>query len=271
LLLWRTTLGHVVVELVGVAVVVILIAMALRERGPARMHVFALLVLMVFHTAFWAAFEQVGSSFVVLAETSVDRTVAGIEIPATSLVAVNAALVIALAPLVAWLWRALAERGREPSTALKFSLGPGLLGLGFVTLAAGIAGGLDSGQVGLAPLLCCYLLITIGELCLSPVGLTVVGQLAPKGATSFCMGAWFMTYAHGHLLSGWIATNTVGEAGSSLARQYETFVRVGIAAIVLAGILLMLRRWLTSMIGEFGEADQARGRTQPTRSSSASA
>lgn len=254
LLLWRDALGHLVLEAVCVGVVVVLLVLAMREQGPARARVLGLLILMVFHTAYWAAFEQVGSTFPVLAERSVDRVIAGVEIPATSLVAVNAALVIVLAPLVSALWRALAARELEPSTPTKFALGLGLLGLGFFVFALGIEWGLASGQVGLAPLLACYLLITLGELCLSPVGLALVGELAPKRAASFCMGAWFMTYAAAHLVSGWIAEQTtiVGAGGSTLAREGEVFARVALVAIVLALLLYALRGALARMIGEPG-------------------
>ncbi len=252
LLLWQVWLGELVIVLVCVGVVASLVVLALREQGPARARVFALLVLMLFHTAYWAAFEQVGSTFPVLAEHSVDRMVAGVEIPATSLVAINGALVIVLAPLVAALWRALAARRLEPSTAGKFALGLGLLGLGFFAFALGIEWGLASGRVSLAALLLCYLLITLGELCLSPIGLALVGKLAPSGAASFCMGAWFMTYAAAHLASSWIAaqTTSLDAAGSTLARQGEVFARVALVAIVLALLLYALRKWLAGMIGE---------------------
>ncbi|MFV8752970.1 peptide MFS transporter [Nannocystaceae bacterium ST9] len=250
LLLWRDAWGHAVIELVGVGVVLVLIAMAARERGPGRAKLIGLLVLMVFHTAFWAAFEQVGSSFTLLAEDHVDRRVAGMEIPASSLVAINAALIIGLAPLVAWFWRELAARGREPSTPAKFALGLVLLGAGFLVFALAIACGLDRGSVSLVALLACYLLITLGELCLSPIGLALVGRLAPAGASGFCMGAWFMTYALAHLISAWIATLTAGTdaQGPRLAGYAEVFVQVGVVALGLALILVALRGWLASKL-----------------------
>jgi POT family proton-dependent oligopeptide transporter len=183
-----------------------------------------------------------------LAERHVDRTVLGIELPASSLVAINSALVIVFAPVISWLWTRLARRKLEPSTPVKFALGLGLLALGFVILALGIAWGIAAQQVALTAMLGCYLLITLGELCLSPVGLSMVAELSPPGATSFCMGAWFLTTANGHLLSGMIATSTSVHDGAALERYVIVFGWVAAVVFTAAAVLFGLRGWLVGLI-----------------------
>ena len=257
ILLWRADWGHRAIELACVAVLALLLTMLARQRGQARARLLALLVLMLFHTGFWAAFEQVGSSFVLLAEEFVDRQVLGVELPATSLVALNGAFIIVLATPMAGLWRRLGARGLEPSTAGKFALGLALLGLGFLAFVVGIERAAELGApISLGALALCYLLITIGELCLSPIGLAMVTKLAPEGQTNLCMGAWFMTYAAAHLISGAIATATVdpgagtATATATLARFAEVFSQVGLVALGLAGVLELLSPWVTRLIGE---------------------
>jgi POT family proton-dependent oligopeptide transporter len=248
LLLWRDALGHLAITLVSVGALVVLITMLVRQQAVARARLLALLVLMLFHTLFWAGFEQIGSSFTVLAERHVDRMVLGVELPAASLVAVNSALVIVFAPLVSWLWTRLARRQLEPSTPVKFALGLSLLALGFVILVVGIAWGLATQEVALWAMLGCYLLITLGELCLSPVGLSMVAELSPPGATSFCMGAWFLSTANGHLLSGMIAASTSVHGGAALERYTVVFGWVAVVLLAAAAVLFVLRGWLVGLI-----------------------
>ncbi|MCH9688456.1 MAG: peptide MFS transporter, partial [Deltaproteobacteria bacterium] len=248
LLLVVPVLGHLSIGVVSLGVVAAMVVMALRLPPAGRDRLFALLVLMAFHTAFWAAFEQVGSSFTVLANDHVDRGLMGMEIPAPALLAINGLFIITLAPVVSWLWGRLARRGLEPSTPAKFGLGLVLLGLGFLVFAFGIERGQGPGGVALAWMVLCYVLLSVGELCLSPVGLAMVTELSPRRAVSFCMGAWFMTYANGHLLAGWIASTTTGDVGPSLERYAEVFERVGLVATGLGIALAMVRRWLSAMI-----------------------
>jgi POT family proton-dependent oligopeptide transporter len=247
LLLWRDELGHLAIEFISLAVLVILVTMMVRAEPAVRARLLALLILMLFNTLFWAAFEQISSSFVVFTERHVDRRVLGIELPAASLVAVNSALVIVFAPIIAWLWTRLARWQLEPSTPLKFVLGLSLLALGFLLLALGIERSSAAEQVALVALLGCYLLMTIGELCLSPVGLTMVAELSPPGTTSLCMGAWFLTFANAHLLSGMVATSTtVADGGPD--RYAVVFASVGLAVLIAALVLLMLRGWMVRLI-----------------------
>lgn len=168
----------------------------------------AILVLFVASALFWATFEQAGSSLSLFAERNTDRHVpawiAGIlhqpEFPASWYQFVQPAFVIALSPVFAWLWLRMGKR--EPSSPAKFAAGLFFGGAAFAIMvpAAIIAGG---GQLaGPLWLTICYFLQTLGELCLSPVGLSAMSKLAPARAGGFMMGLWFVSISMGNWLAG---------------------------------------------------------------------
>src|SRR5204863_3024921 len=151
----------------------------------------AILVLFISSAAFWAAYEQAGSSLTFFAERNTDRHIFGFEFPASWYQFVEPLFVITLAPVFAWLW--LTMRNREPSSPAKFTWGLLFGGLAFVLMvpAASIATG--GGLAGPWWLTGCYFLQTIGEMCLSPVGLSAMSKLAPDRAAGFMMGIWFLS------------------------------------------------------------------------------
>ncbi|HEV2131456.1 MAG TPA: peptide MFS transporter [Longimicrobiaceae bacterium] len=162
-------------------------------------------VLFVFSAIFWSGFEQAGSSLNLFAERLTDRVILGWEMPASFLQSVNSIFIITLAPVFAWLWVWLSRRRMEPSSPAKFSLGLIFLGLGFVVMVVAsmrVASGI---QVSPMWLVLTYLLHTIGELCLSPVGLSTVTKLAPHRMVGQMMGVWFMSISLGNLIAGQVA------------------------------------------------------------------
>jgi POT family proton-dependent oligopeptide transporter len=162
----------------------------------------AILVLFVASALFWASFEQAGSSLNLFAERATNRIVLGWEFPAGWFQFVQPIFVVALAPVFAWLWMALSRRRLEPSSPAKFTLGLLWAGLAFAILvpAAKIA---DHGvQVGIWWLTATYFLQTLGELSLSPVGLSAMTKLAPDRAQGFVMGIWFLSTSIGNWLAG---------------------------------------------------------------------
>jgi POT family proton-dependent oligopeptide transporter len=172
------------------------------EKG--RVGVIAIFFLAA--AAFWAGFEQAGSSFNLFAERLTDLDVFGWEMPASWFQSVNSLFIIGGgAAFFAWLWVALAQRGREPSSPMKFASGLIFLGLGFLVMVA--AAGFAAGGVKVSPwwLVLTYFLHTVGELCLSPVGLSTVTKLAPHRKVGQMMGVWFMGSALGNLIAGQVA------------------------------------------------------------------
>jgi POT family proton-dependent oligopeptide transporter len=158
-------------------------------------------ILFVGAALFWAGFEQAGSSMNLFARDFTDRMILGWEMPAGVLQGINPTFIILLAPVIGWLWVALGRR--NPSIPVKFGLGLVLLGVGFLVLSWGAAqreAGVD--RVGMHWLIVTYFFHTVGELCLSPVGLSSVTKLAPERLVSQMMGTWFMGAALGNLIAG---------------------------------------------------------------------
>ena len=167
-------------------------------------------ILILFSLIFWALFEQAGSSLNILTDRGVNRVIFGWEVPASMFQSLNAGFIFTIAPLFALLWIALAKRGMEPSTPIKFSVGIVLVGLGFLALVFGMNTS-EGLQTGVLWIVLIYLLHTLGELCLSPVGLSSVTKLSPQRIVGFMMGMWFFASAAGNYVAGLIAKATAGD------------------------------------------------------------
>ncbi len=154
---------------------------------------------------FWSGFEQAGSSLNLFAENYTDRTIGSWSYPASWLQSVNALFIVIMAPVFGWLWVWLANRNANPSTAVKFALG--LLGLaaGFFVIAWGAANATPDSPVSASWLIVMYFLHTVGELALSPVGLSAVTKLAPANRISQMMGLWFVATSLGNVVAGLVA------------------------------------------------------------------
>ena len=174
---------------------------------------------------FWGIFEQAGSTLTLFADRSTDNAIFGWEFPSSWWQSVNAILIVMLAPFFAWLWLALGKR--NPSYPAKFGVGLLFAGLGFALLVGGAT--LSKGGALVSPfwLLGVYLLHTIGELCLSPVGLSSMTKLAPARVLSLMMGVWFLAASVGNFLGG------------SVAGLYESFKLPTLFSIVAASGVLM--------------------------------
>lgn len=213
-----------------------------------RRRVLALLVIIAFTIPFWMAFEQTGSSMNFFAAERTDRTVLGFTFPATWLQSVNSAVLLLSAPLFAALWTWLGRRGREPSTPTKMAAGLGLLGAGFLLMV--VAGARSDAGVLVSPLwlVATYSLHTFGELCLSPIGLSLVTKLAPLKLASLLMGVWFLATALSELLAGQLAALTErierGELFQLFGGRADFFFVFVVSSFVAALGLLMLGPWL---------------------------
>jgi POT family proton-dependent oligopeptide transporter len=204
-------------------------------------------ILILFSLIFWALFEQAGSSLNILTDRGVDRVIFGWEVPASMFQSLNAGFIFTIAPLFALLWIALAKRNMEPSTPIKFSIGIIFVGLGFLALVYGMQSS-EGLQTGVFWIVLIYFLHTLGELCLSPVGLSSVTKLSPQRIVGFMMGMWFFASAAGNYVAGLIARATasegteVAEGTFSLVQKQafmDVYLDVGLIAIG-CGILLVL-------------------------------
>jgi len=191
--------------------------------------------LFILAALFWSGFEQAGSSLNLFAESGTDRVMLGWEMPASWLQSVNAMFIILFAPIFGWLWTWLAAREVNPSIPLKFGLG--LLGLaaGFFVIAWGAANATDGALVSPSWLVATYFLHTVGELCLSPVGLSSITKLAPRNRVGQMMGVWFIATALGNLFAGLVAGRLEDLAPSALFWNVALFASVaGVIGLLVA-------------------------------------
>ena len=224
-----------------VALALMLLIEALREGGVARDKVIAMLLLFAFNVLFWMFFEQAGSSFNFLAQNLVDRQMfGGWVFPTGWFQSVNPAAIVILAPLVALTWGWLGARGREPSIPRKFGLGLLFNALAFLLLMVALSALVGSnGQIPFWPLVLVYVLQTVGELSLSPIGLSMVTKLAPLRYVGLAMGGWFLSTAIGNNLSGIFAGHVSGASGMTVASALEGFT-FSFWLLLGAGVLLLL-------------------------------
>ncbi len=209
-----------------------------------RRHVGAIFFLFLGAALFWSGFEQAGSSMNLFAEDFTNRTlVRGISwldpIPTGWLQNVNPLFIVILAPLVGSLWVKLGRY--NPSVGLKFAMGLMLLGVGFLVLAWG-SQYIDEGRVGMQWLVVTYFFHTLGELCLSPVGLSFTTKLSPDRLVSQMMGIWFVGAAMGNLIAGRVAGFL---ANMPPAELFRTVARLSIGAGFLFVLLWPLIKWLS--------------------------
>lgn len=208
-----------IIEPFSIGVILVLLIWSFRLEKVARERLWVVLVLLVFNVVFWAFFEQAGSSITLFTERNVDKAVLGFNIPASVFQSVNPTFIVIFAPLFASLWLKLNKKGKEPSVPFKMGIGIMQLGVGFLIFTAGtlfMSVGATAAMVPLIFLLLGYLLHTTGELCLSPVGLSMVTKLAPKSLVAMIMGAWFLSVALGHSVAALIAKLTAFKADPDL-------------------------------------------------------
>jgi POT family proton-dependent oligopeptide transporter len=232
----------------GVALVgyVLLTAVTKLPRED-RDRIFAAMFLILGSVLFWALFEQAGSSLNLYTDRYVDRG----GVPASVFQSVNAMYIVLLAPIFATIWTLLGRKGLEPSAPAKFGLAMIQLGAGFLVLVAGAAATGPGVPTPVLFIFLIYLLHTMGELCLSPVGLSAMNRLAPAHMASLIMGTWFFASASGNFAAGLIAAATGSEKASGEGAGQQVVldvysqigwiaIGVGIGVLVIAPLIKKL-------------------------------
>ncbi len=198
------------------------------ERDRLRV----IFMLFVFVVLFWASFEQAGGLMNLYAEQKTNRFItATVEIPAGYFQSVNSLFIITLAPIFAAVWNGLARSGRNPATPIKMVFGLLLTGLGFVFMVGAVFDQQAHGKASMIWLIMAYMFHTMGELCISPVGLSVVTKLAPLRLASVMMGVWFLI----NFVANWIA-GQVGALADSLG-DLTIFGGITVVLLVFAVVL----------------------------------
>ncbi|WNF07096.1 peptide MFS transporter [Brevibacillus borstelensis] len=207
-----------------------------------------IVILACFVVFFWAGFEQAGSSLTLYTDLFVDRTIGGWEVPTSWFQSLNPLFIVLLAPVISMLWVKLANSKRgDLNIPTKMGLGMILLGLGYmILLLAVMQTGSDENNIltksNIMIIVLTYLMHTLGELFLSPVGLSMVSKIAPVKLASLLMGVWLASSGVANILAGQLAAFT-----QSLG-YFEVFGIIGLMAIVLGLVLLLVSRKLVRMM-----------------------
>ena len=203
--------------------------------GPGeRGRVGVILILFLAAALFWSGYEQAGSSLNLFANRFTERRLGSFEIPAGWFQSVPAVFVVVFAPVVAAWWMHRARRGHQPLLIAKLAWGLILLAFSFLVLHIGSRRALDQGTVWPTWLLTTYLLQVLGELLLSPVGLSAVTQLAPSRFVGQMMGLWFLAASLGNLLAGLLAGRVSGARAHEMPSQFlKVFLVTGAAGLML--------------------------------------
>jgi proton-dependent oligopeptide transporter, POT family len=219
-----------------------------------RERIIVIYIIAFFVLFFWAAFEQAGASLTLFADRQTNRMIGGWEMPAAWFQSFNAAFVVIFAPIFAYIWSTLGKRNADPASPVKQAIGLAFLALGYLWIAYGVRDVSPTVKVSMIWLIGLYLLHTFGELCLSPIGLSMVARLAPARLGALLMGIWFMSNAMANDFAGILATYypKEGQVKNFLGYQITTlddfFMLFVYMAIVASVILFLCSRLLLRMM-----------------------
>jgi POT family proton-dependent oligopeptide transporter len=217
-------------------------------------------IIAFFVIFFWAAFEQAGASLTLFADKQTDRFIFGWEMPASYFQSINPLAIIIFAPLFAVLWTKLGQKNIEPPSPMKQAIGLFLLSIGYLVIALGVKGVTTEQKVSMFWLFSMYILHTLGELCLSPIGLSMVAKLSPARLASLLMGVWFLSTAMANNFAGMLSklypvqNPETGVVESThllffeISNAYEFFMLFVVMSGVASIVLFLLNKKLVQMM-----------------------
>ena len=251
-LIQHGTLAGEILAVVGLLATVYFAYEITREKPALRPRLFGMLVLFFFAVIFFAVYQQSGLSVTLFNERSVDLKVFGHLLPPSDVLSLNPLFILLLSPIFAWVWLRMTARGFNPSFPFKFALGLFFIGLAFLILRlGGLTTGADE-KVALYWMVLFFLVYTMGELSLSPVGLAMVSALAPQRLAGFAMGMWLLSIAAANYIGGVIARLSSVPEGTPADKErliYESaFTDYGLIAIAASLLLFALLPVLQRMM-----------------------
>lgn len=239
------------------AACIIVPAFAISDKSLStieRQRIGVIYIIAFFVIFFWAAFEQAGISLTYFADEQTDRTIMGWEMPASWFQSFNALFVVLLAPLFSILWLKLGDRGKEPASPIKQAIGLFLLSLGYLLIAFGVKDVQAGTKVSMLWLVGLYFIHTMGELSLSPIGLSMVNKLSPVRFASLLMGVWYLSMASANKLAGALSTlypeagKTKSIVGFEITTMYDFFMVFVVMSAIAAVILFSLSHKLKKLM-----------------------
>jgi proton-dependent oligopeptide transporter, POT family len=276
--LFKTDLDIIGYFIYGAMIAMPIIILSDKSLTPLeRNRIIVIFILAFFVIFFWGAFEQAGASLTLFADRQTNRFIGSWEMPAGWFQSVNPLAVICLAPLFSILWGFLYIRKLEPSSPKKMAIGLALVALGYLVIAIAVKGLGFSDKVSMWWLFALYIIHSMGELCLSPIGLSMVSKLAPLRLSSLMMGTWFLANAAANKFAGTLSAlippnkdelgnilplkdGTIPEIPSFIGFQitnlYEFFMLFIVMTGIASGILFVLSSWLQKMTDEKVQNEQ---------------
>lgn len=242
----------VIVIIAAVLVTAVVVVLLFREPLIQRNKMLASLILIIISIGFWALYMQTFTSLMLFAARNMDKNVLGFTITPEFTQFFNPFFIIMLSPALSQLWIRLNRFDKNPTVPAKFTFGIVFMSLGFILLAWGSGSFAHAGMVSAWWLIISYLLQTVGELLLSPIGLSMITLLSPKHLVGMMMGVWFFATAGAYAIGGYLASiadvpKHVGVLGS-LGIYHHAFVVLSWLSIGLVVISFLLLPWLNKMI-----------------------
>lgn len=253
LLLFHPAETNLILILASMGITAAVLFYLFKELPEQRRKMIACLILIVISVGFWAVYNQTFTSLMLFADRNMSKDLLGFTIDAEFTQFFNPFFIIILSPILSWLWVRLDEKGMNPSTPLKFSLGVLFMAIGFIVLGVGVMAFNSNGDASPWWLILSYFLQTIGELLISPIGLAMVTRLSPPHLVGMMMGVWFLTQSAAFAIGGGLATlSAVPKDISGVASldiyAHAFFIYGGISfALALIGFLLI--PFLNRLIG----------------------
>lgn len=252
-LLRLSSAGNLMLSLLGIFLLLILTYVTVRLEKLDRQKMLALLVLIIISIAFWAIFFQIFLVANIFVDRNVDRQIFGHTIPPVAFLSLESLFIFLLSPVFASLWKKLHLKKIATSRGLQFTLALLMIGIALQTLALGTRFPNSQGLVSAYWIVVCYLLITISELLLSPIGLSMVTQLAPARLVGVMMGVWFLGLSYGGLLAGYLGKqasipkdmiNNLALTNPIYGHAFQNYAWLGLGAAL---VTLLLTPWLNKL------------------------
>lgn len=215
-----------------------------------RSRIFVIYIIAFFVIFFWAAYEQAGASLTLFASEQTDRVILGWEMPASWIQSFNPFFVVILAAIMPGVWEALGKRGVEPASPTKQAIGLLLLSLGYLVICFGVKDVQPGIKVGLIWLTGLYFIHTLGEICLSPIGLSMVNKLSPVRFASLMMGIWYLSTATANKFAGMLSGlyPEAGKVKTLLGYPIESMYDFFMVFVVMSGIASLILFLLTKKL-----------------------
>jgi len=252
-LLQNSLLAKWLLPSAGIILLIFLLTLTLKQDAENRRQLFTLHALILSSIVFWMMYWQMFFSVNLFIDRLIDKELWGIHIPITVFYTLEAIFVILLGPSFAWSWQTLNRSSRNPSSFSKFVLAIVFVGLGFLTLGISTYFANANHLIHPAWVLVAYFFIAVGEMLLSPIGLSAVTSLAPRKLVGMMMGIWFVALGFGGAFAGWLAKlsnipENITQALQQLAIYQNAFLDYAYIAFAVAFLLFLLQLFLKKVI-----------------------